>query len=363
MSGDGLLPVTVLTGYLGSGKTTLLRRLLEGEAGRRTAVVINEFGEISLDHLLVKEVSGNTVVLQNGCVCCSVRLELRVALRELLDEESRGGAAWFDRIVIETTGLADPVPLVQTLTVDPMLRHRLRLSRLIATVDGMNGRAQLDAQPEAVRQAAIADRLVITKADLCAARDLSALRDTLAAVNPMAKILCGQDSATLWPALFDEVADDPRTLPAGTRRGVLRAEAVAEAPAEAARHREAVTSFVFRTTRSIDWTAFAVWLSLLVHRHGRNVLRVKGLLSVAGAAGPVSLNVVQHFIHPPVHLEGWPDTDHSSRLVFILQGLSAAAIRQSLETMLQRAECQPAGDCDPREGRELRRVERKRSYP
>lgn len=363
MSGDGLLPVTVLTGYLGSGKTTLLRRLLEGEAGRRTAVVINEFGEISLDHLLVKEVSGNTVVLQNGCVCCSVRSELRVALRELLDQESRGAAARFDRIVIETTGLADPVPLVQTLAVDPMLRHRLRLLRLITTVDGMNGRAQLDAQPEAVRQAATADRLVITKADLCAARDLSALRDTLATVNPMAKILSGQDTAALWPALFDEAADDPRTLPAGMRRGIRRAEAVAEAPAEVARHREAVTSFVFRTTRSIDWTAFAVWLSLLVHRHGRNVLRVKGLLNVTGAAGPVSLNAVQHFIHPPVHLDGWPDADHSSRLVFIVQGLSAASIRQSLESLLQRAECQPAGDCDLRHGRELRRAERRRSYP
>lgn len=359
MSLAGPLPVMVLTGYLGSGKTTLLRRLLEGEAGRRTAVIINEFGEVSLDHLLVKPVSGSTVVLQNGCVCCSVRSELRVALRELLDEEDRRGTARFDRIVIETTGLADPVPLVQTLTLDPMLRHRLRLSRLIATVDGMNGLEQLASQPEAVRQAAMADRLVITKTDICDRRGLGKLRRALAAVNPMAKVLAG---ANLSSALFDGTADDPRAMPQRTRSWGGTAEEVGGVSSDAARHATAVTSFVFRETRPVDWTAFAVWLSLLVHRHGRNILRVKGLLNVAGAGGPVCLNAVQHFIHPPVHLEGWPDEDHSSRLVFIVQGLSGAAIRRSLEGMLCHAEARRSPVLRPSDGNETE-LEKGRSYP
>lgn len=341
MSGSAPIPVTVLTGYLGSGKTTLLQRLLNEGAGRRAAVLINEFGEISLDHLMVKPVSGNTVVLQNGCVCCSVRSELRLALRELLDEEARLGEPRFDRIVIETTGLADPVPLVQTLTLDPMLRHRVRLASLVATVDGMNGLEQLQSQPEAARQAATADRLVITKTDLCSARTLSKLRTALAAVNPMAKAMTSAGLPDIGP-LFDESATDPAAAFQHGRSFFGAAEAVAGDAGGAARHGDGVASFVFRTERRVDWTAFAVWLSLLVHRHGRNVLRVKGLLNVDGAAGPVSLNAVQHFIHPPVHLERWPDDDRSSRLVFIVQVLSAQAVRRSLAAMLERAEYETA---------------------
>ena len=166
MTGGSPIPVIVLTGFLGSGKTTLLQHLLETEDGRRAAVLINEFGEISLDHLLVKSVSGSTVVLQNGCVCCSVRSELRAGLRELIDGMAKGEVPPFDRIVIETTGLADPVPVVQTITVDPMLRNHLRLASLVSTVDALNGIEQIDKQCEAMRQAATADRLVITKTDL-----------------------------------------------------------------------------------------------------------------------------------------------------------------------------------------------------
>lgn len=277
-------------------------------------------------------------MLQNGRICCSVRAELRVALRELLDEEARLGETRFERIVIETTGLADPVPLVQTLTLDPMLRHRVRLASLIATVDGMNGLEQLRTQPEAARQAATADRLVITKTDLCSARSLSQLQSALAAVNPMARVTTGAASSDIGAVLFDERATEPAGASQRARSFFGAAEAVGGDAGETARHGFGVTSFVFRTERSVDWTAFAVWLSLLVHRHGKNVLRVKGLLKVAGAPGPVNLNAVQHFIHPPVHLERWPDDDRSSRLVFIVQGLSPQAIRRSLAAMLERAD-------------------------
>lgn len=340
MTDGSRIPVTVLTGYLGSGKTTLLQRLLRGEAGRRCAVLINEFGEIGLDHLLVKPVNGNTVVLQNGCICCSVRSELRTSLRELLDSRDRGATPPFDRILIETSGLADPVPLVQTFVADPMLRHQLRLTDLVATVDAMNGAVQLETQPEAMRQAATADRLVITKTDICDARQMRRVERALKAINPTAPITRTPGEGDLRAALLGGDAFDPGSGDTEARSWFGTAEEVHGAYPEAfsAHHGQRVQSFVFRTRRRIDWTAFAVWLSLLVHRHGRNILRVKGLLDVPGASGPVSLNAVQHFIHPPVHLDGWPDEDRSSRLVFIVQDLSETAIRTSLDRMLQHCE-------------------------
>ena len=340
MNADRRIPVIVLTGYLGSGKTRLLQRLLTDESGSRTAVVINEFGEVSLDHLLVQPVSGNTVVLQNGCICCSVRSELRDGLRGLLDGRDRSTVPPFDRILIETTGLADPIPLVQTLVADPMLRHRLRLASLVATVDAMNGVEQLAAQPEARRQAATADCLVITKTDLCAQSHVTRLRQDLVRVNPTAPVICAFDETGLRSSLLGGAGFDPTAPEEEARRwsrvvqdvalgrGDLQSEPVAGV------HGEAIHSFVFQTRRRIEWSAFAVWLSLLVHRHGRKILRIKGLLDVPGASGPVCLNAVQHFIHPPVHLDGWPDADHSSRLVFITQDLRERAIRTSLERML-----------------------------
>lgn len=329
-------PVTVLTGYLGSGKTTLLKRLLESENGNRTAVLINEFGEISLDHLIVKSVSGTTVVLRNGCACCSIRSELKTGLRDLIDGRSRGDIPYFDRILLETTGIADPVPIVQTLVADPMLRNQVHLANLVSTVDGRNGIDQLATQPEAARQAATADRLVITKTDICDVDGIDRLHGILVGLNPSATVVRTPSDDDLWSALlgaetFDKSDTarnwlskvDPDLAPEQTRR--FHAESAGDA----------VGSFVFRTRRRIDWTALAVWLSLLVHRHGRQVLRVKGLLDVPGAKGPVLLNAIQNFIHPPVHLDGWPDGDRSSRLVFIVQGLDEALIRASLERFLE----------------------------
>lgn len=205
------VPVTVLTGFLGSGKTTLLRRLLEGENGRRTAVLINEFGEIGLDHLMVKGVSGSTVVLQNGCVCCSVRSELRSGLCDLVDGRATGDVPQFDRIVIETTGLADPVPVVQTISIDPMLRNQLRLSNLVSTVDAMNGIEQLGTQIEAMRQAATADRLVITKTDLSDEQQVVKLEQALSRINPIAPISRTPGDEDLWQLLLSQDSFDPKS--------------------------------------------------------------------------------------------------------------------------------------------------------
>jgi G3E family GTPase len=332
MTADNRIPVTVLSGYLGSGKTTLLRHLLEGEQGPRTAVLINEFGEIGLDHLIVRPVAGDAVILRNGCICCSVRSELRGALRSLLDARLEDGFPRFDRILIETTGLADPVPLVQTLVVDPMLRHQVTLAGLVSTVDALNGLEQLATHSEAARQAAGADKLVITKVDLQDARPIARLRRALATINPMARIVLspGPASELLWKELMGPDADR-----ASGSRVFARAENVI--PGEVETMHKDVRSFVVRTD-PIDWTAFAVWLSLLVHRHGSKVLRVKGLLNVPGSAGPIWLNAVQHFVHPPVHLDRWPDEDRSSRIVFIVQDLPESAIRASLDAVLLQAD-------------------------
>ena len=338
------VPVTVLTGFLGSGKTTLLQRLLQAEDGRRTAVLINEFGEISLDHLMVKGVSGSTVVLQNGCVCCSVRSELRSGLRDLLDGRAKGEVPQFDRIVIETTGLADPVPVVQTIRVDPMLRNQLRLSNLVSTVNALNGIEQLGTQEEAMRQAATADRLVITKTDLSDGQQIDKLEQILSRINPIAPIPRTPGDDDLWKILLCQDAFDPKSRDEEIRSLSRAAEKLAVDPSGAAdehtrlHHSRSIVSFALRVRHPIDWSPFAVWLSLVIHRHGRKILRIKGLLDVPGAKGPISLNAVQHFIHPPVHLDGWPDDDHSSRLVFIVQDLNEIAIRRSLTNFLRRAD-------------------------
>ena len=337
------IPVSVLTGYLGSGKTTLLQRLLDSPAGAGAAVLINEFGEIGLDHLLVRPMSGPAVVLQNGCICCTVRSDLRSGLRDLIDARDKGEIPAFDRILVETTGLADPVPIVQTLVTDPMLRHQMHLANLISTVDGRNAMSQLSSYREAMRQVALSDRLALTKGDLCEEEGIASLRTKLYELNPTATLVDTRHCNDIWKALLGTDADDvfqgyQRTIErlsvheAGLNSNVARAGSEG-----ASRHDHTIRSFAVRTDRTIDWTAFAVWLSALVHRHGSKLLRVKGLLNVQGADGPLVLNAVQSFVHPPVHLHEWPTEDHSSRLIFIVDGLDPALVRMSLARTLDGA--------------------------
>ncbi|WP_234186046.1 GTP-binding protein [Shinella sp. NM-101] len=320
-------PVHLLTGFLGSGKTTLLKRLLADPALADTAVLINEFGEIGLDHHLVERIDDTMVLLQSGCVCCTVRGELAEALRDLHSRRERGLMPAFARVVIESTGLADPFPVLSTLKSDPVLRHHFRAGSVITTVDAVNGLSQLDTYVESNRQAAIADRIVITKADLLDAVP-QALAARLGQLNPDA--VChvatadGPDADTL---LGDGAASRSAQLQSAS--GFYCDAPATLVTADGMAHRTAISSFVVCVGEPIDWTGFGVWLTMLLNRHGDRVLRVKGILDIAGEERPVAVHGVQHLVHPPVHLAGWPDGERTSRIVFIVDGLDAKLLKRS----------------------------------
>jgi G3E family GTPase len=327
------LPVSVLTGFLGSGKTTVLRHLLTRPGGERTAIVINEFGEIGLDHHLLRKIDETTVLLQSGCLCCTVRDDLVSTLRELFFKRRAGEIPAFDRVVIETTGLADPAPIIHTLMRDPLLGMAYRLDGVLATVDAVNGWATLDAQEEAVKQAAMADRLLLTKVDLAPPEQVAALARRLRALNPAAPILELRDGAVEPAALFNAGLYDPESKTLEVRRW-LKAEAYAErqhhdhdhghhdhehAPLDRNRHDARIRAFCLTYEQPLDWERFADWIEMVILAHGQNLLRLKGILNVAGEAAPVVVHGVQHLFHPPVLMEAWPDADRRSRLVFIVR--------------------------------------------
>jgi len=320
-----LTPVNIITGFLGSGKTTLLQRLLRSRDSSDVAVLVNEFGEVGLDHHLLQGVAESTLLLENGCLCCAVRGDLNKALRDLLSRRTRGEVPHFRRVVIETSGLADPAPIAYTLLSEAVLRHHFRLSGIITTIDAVNGAMQLDSFPEAVKQASMADRLVVTKADLSDGPSLAALHARLRALNLSAQMLESSEiRSDLHQLLTDDIYDAEGKFREASH---WTAEEVDEHTAHA---HTAVQSFAAIFDQPLDWTAFGVWTTMLLHRHGANVLRLKGLLNVAGVPTPVLINGVQHIVHPPSHLEAWPDSDRRSRLIFIVQGLQRARIERSL---------------------------------
>jgi G3E family GTPase len=303
------VPVTVITGFLGAGKTTLLKRFLGTPQGQGTAVVVNEFGATGIDDALVRSSADETVLLGNGCLCCITRTDLQQALRRMVVERERGELPDFKRIVIETSGLADPSPILQTFATDRALGGVFHVEAVVTVVDAETGGDTLGWSAEARKQAILADRLVITKTDIAGEGAASALATQLRALNPGGEIL---------EAVNGEIDPTRLTEPTSNQRNAFVAEAA---------HSDGIGSFVFTNDKPLPWPVFAKTMDTLMQLRGPDLLRVKGFVDIEGCKGPVMVQFVQHLAHPPVELERWPDDIRGSRVVFITRNISEAQVR------------------------------------
>jgi G3E family GTPase len=370
---DTRFPVSVITGFLGAGKSTLLNRLLRHPDMGETAVIVNEFGEIGLDHALIASSKEDTVLLSSGCLCCTVRGDLVNTIRDLTARRDKGEIKPFKRVVIETTGLADPAPVLHTLMSDPVVAERCRLESVVTLVDAVNGDSTLDHHKEAVKQAAVADRLVLTKLDVAEQRAVQHLRHRLQHLNPGAPVFSAIAGDIAPNQLFNAGLYDPKTKSFDVQNW-LRAEAyedghhhdhdhdrghghehhhdhahdhghehflTPDGKIDVNRHDAAIQSYCLTFDQPFEWNTLATWLDMLAAYRGDNLLRVKGLLNVTGVDRPVVIHGVQHLFHPPATIPAWPDDDRRSRIVFITRDLPREVIEQTLAA-LQQSEAAPA---------------------
>lgn len=309
---DERLPLTIVTGFLGSGKTTLIRRYVETGQGRDTGIVVNEFGEAGVDHRLFVHAAEQIELLSGGCLCCARRTDVARAIHDVVRMAQDGGV--MRRAILETSGMADPAPLVATLAQDPWLAHRVKLASVVAVVDAVAGIRNLATRNEARRQVSVADTIVITKGDLRAARPFEEIANAIRAISPDVRILDAQSPD------FDgaDILSGAGATAAAPSRFV----------AEGIEHSGNVGSFVLTTPETVDWPAFTIWLTALLHAHGERILRVKGLLRTSSTSDRIAIHGVQHVMHPPTHLPD-NDPDQPSQLVFITDGIARAAVERS----------------------------------
>lgn len=328
------LPVLVVSGFLGSGKTTLLQRVLRGSTMRRSLVLVNEAAELGVDDRVLRTRSGQPVrLLGNGCLCCAVEEDLRQTLLGIVDDAPLTDG--LERILIETSGLADPVPAIATLAAHPRLAGRLRLQAVVTVVDVLQFARQAREFPEFRSQIESADVLVLSKSDLSAPGRSARARRWLEKANPLAELhdaASPEIARTLADAGSRFVADAALRRFVGSRRGSADGEAAAVVP-----HAAGVEAFAIRFEQAIDWIRFTTWFSLLLHAHGQRVLRVKGIVAFDGGGLPVLVNSVRHVVHAPEHLPAWPDDDRSMYLVFVVRDLRPADIFRSMQAFLAAA--------------------------
>ena len=359
-------PVTLLTGFLGSGKTTVLNHIVKQPEMAATAVIINEFGEIGIDHLLVEKATDDVVLMQSGCLCCTVRGDIADTLVNLFVDRAKGRIPGFERVVIETTGLADPAPILHALMSDPIVAERYMVDGVVTTVDAVNGMGTLDAQIEAVKQAAVADRLLLTKCDVASDDGRRALEARLAALNPGAPVIEVTGGAVDPSFLFNLGLYDPTTKTVEVQRW-LGEEALADERdaheghehdghehgghghehrhPDVNRHDEHISSFCIVRDKPLSWTAVSGWFDTLTQMRGADLLRVKAIVAIDERPGqPVVLHGVQHLFHPPVLLPAWPTDDHRTRIVFITRDLPRETIEKSLAAF---AEAEAPPDLSP----------------
>ena len=348
LSGHTPVPVTVLTGFLGSGKTTVLNHLLRQPELHGVVAIINEFGEVGLDHLLVETSEERFALLNNGCICCSVREDLIQTLKDLRARRDAGSLPGFHRVLVETTGLADPVPVLHTLMTSPDLLGDFRVDGIAVTVDAVNGARTLAAHPEAVKQVAVADRILLTKVDLADAADVASLVRSIGAINPTASVLYTSngviDAADILDAgLFDPLARSSDVAAwfetaaiMAVRSSQHHAHDHCEDPAcdHAAvphHHHPRISSYSLIISEPVRWDAFTQWLDYVAALKGDDLLRFKGLVNVAEIpGGPVVVHGVQHVFHPPIEMKTWPSADRRTRLVFITRNIPREVIERTL---------------------------------
>jgi G3E family GTPase len=302
------LPVVAVTGFLGSGKTTLIKGLLDKPEGAGTAIVVNEFGEVGIDDALLRSSSDATVLLGNGCLCCNMRSDLQETLRSLFADRARGGVPSFERVVIETSGLADPGPVLQTFATDRGLGREFYLQALLCVIDAVTGPGNLERMPEAKKQLALADRIIISKSDLADGATTGRLMSQIGALNP-APIGIARNGEIAPSFLLDE--------PPVTRQSFDLGPAA---------HTHGLNSFSIFFDRPLGWPGFEQAMAALTALRGPDLLRVKGIIAIRECRGPVVVHFVQHVAHPPVELEDWPDEDRRSRLVFVTRGIRHNAV-------------------------------------
>ncbi|MET4686339.1 CobW family GTP-binding protein [Sinorhizobium fredii] len=341
-----VVPVSILTGFLGAGKTTLLNRLLKDPQLADTAVIINEFGDVSIDHLLVEASSDGVIELSDGCLCCTVRGELVDTLADLMDRMQTGRVKPLKRVVIETTGLADPAPVLQSVLGNPVIAQNFRLDGVVTVVDAVNGAQTIASHVEALKQVAVADRLVISKTGLASKEQLSALHDVLMDLNPRAPIIVGDREEAGRAELFACGLYDPSTKLADVGRW-LQDEAGGTHDHDhdhhhghddhghhhhhhdINRHGSDIRSFSIVHDKPIEPMALEMFIDLLRSAHGEKLLRMKAIVAVADwPERPVVLHGVQTVFHAPERLAAWPDpADRRTRMVLITKGLDEAFVR------------------------------------